>query len=294
MPRLLALLLTLASPLAAQPLKVAVLHPLFNDLVGQLGGEKVEVIDLVGKDSDLHHFEPTAADLRKAQGARLFLVSGMGLEANLAALRDIVGDRLFEVGASLPARAGGCTDCDHDHAHDGEAHADHSIDPHWWHSIDLYRRATGSVAEALAKADPSNAETFRANARTYRARLDELERWTRRQVARVPPARRHLATAHDAFGYFCRDFGFTSHPVQGLNREQIPDATTLAGLIKRLKSEQVPALFPESKSNPKILSALTSDTGIRLAPPLDVDGATSGSYEAMVRHNITAIVNTLK
>lgn len=290
--RLLAILLTLACPLAAEPLKVAVLHPLFADLVGQLGGEQVKVIDLVGEDSDLHHFEPTAADLRKAQDASLFFTPGMGLETDLSALRDIVGDRLIEVGASLPARSGACSNCDHDHGeHD---RAEHSVDPHWWHSIDLYRRAAGIVAEKLAAADPSNAATYRTNARSYRERLDELERWARRQVARIPRDRRHLATAHDAFGYLCHDFGFTSHPIQGLNREQIPDATTLANLIKRLKSEQVAALFPENRSNPKILAALTRDTGIRLGPPLDVDGSTSGSFEAMVRHNITAIVETLK
>jgi len=290
--RFLAILLTLASPLAAQPLKVAALHPLFTDLLQQLGGKRVEVIDLVGDDSDLHHFEPTAADLRKAQGARLFFTPGMGLEADLSALRDIVGDRLVEVGTPLPARSGGCSGCDHNHGdHD---HAEHSIDPHWWHSIDLYRRAAGIVAEKLAEADPPNAATYKTNASTYRERLNELERWTRRQVARIPRDRRHLATSHDAFGYLCRDFGFTSHPIQGLNREQIPDATTLANLIKRLKSEQVAALFPENRSNPKILAALTRDTGIRLGPPLDVDGSTSGSFEAMVRHNITAIVETLR
>ena len=292
MPRLLPILLLLASPLAAQPLKVAVLHPLFSDLVTQLAGDRVEVISLIRKDTDLHHFEPTAADLRQAQGARLFLTPGMGLEANLGALRDILGDRLLEVGASLPARSGGCTDCDHDHAHDD--HDAHSVDPHWWHSIDLYRRATTIVAEALAKADPPNASVYQDNALAYRTRLDELERWTRRQVARIPPARRHLATAHDAFGYFCRDFGFTSHPVQGLNREQSPDVATLAKLIGQLKSDHVSALFPENKSNPKILDSLTRDTGIRLGPPLDVDGATSHSYEAMVRHNVTAIVDTLR
>jgi len=284
---ILPLLTALTSLGAAAELKIASLHPLLGDLARQVGGERVEVIDLIGRNADPHHFEPVAADLQRAAGARLYLASGMGLEGYLPALRGIVGGNaeIVEIGKDLPALEGACE-------HEGHDHGDHehAVDPHWWHSIDLFRRAATITADAFGKADPAGAPTYAANAAAYRAKLDELGRWTRKELAKIPRDRRHLATAHAAFGYFCKDHGFTPIPVQGINREQMPAPKQLAALIADLKERQVGAIFPEKESNPKILQALTRDTGIKLGEPLIADGSTAESYEAMIRHNVAAIV----
>lgn len=277
-------------PLSAAEIKIAVLHPLLGDLARQVGGQQVEVIDLIGPKGDPHHFEPKPDDLKQAEGAAIYLVAGMGLEGYLPKLKAIIANKatLIEVGATLPAIHEDCHD-GHDHEHEHE----HALDPHWWHSIDLFRRATGIVAEALTAKSPEHADVFRKNADTYRKQLDALEKWTKREISKIPREKRHLATAHAAFNYFCKDFGFTAHPVQGLNREQMPDPAELAKLIADLKSNHVAAIFPEKESNPKILKTLTSDTGIRLGEPLIADGTGGLSYEEMVRHNVTAIVRGL-
>jgi len=270
---------------SASELKVATLHPLLTDLAHQVGGEKVEVVDLIGTNGDPHHFEPSAEDLKRAAGAKLYLAAGLGLEAYLSALRSVVSPqaKVIELGASLPVLHGGCDDPDHDHS-------DHEIDPHWWHSIDRFRRATTVMAEAFATEDPGNADRYRRNAARYRETLDELERWARLRLVTIPRDRRQLATTHAAFNYFCSDFGFTSLPVQGINREQSPDPTELANLIATLKRKHVVAIFPERESNPKLLGVVTRDTGIRLGAPLIADGTNSITYETMVRTNIETIL----
>lgn len=275
--------------LAAAEMKVAVLHPLLADLTRKVGGAQVNVVDLIGPNGDPHHFEPSPTDLKQAEGATLYLASGMGLESYLPKLKTIISKTavVVEVGATLPSLEGACDHHEHDHSHD------HGVDPHWWHSIDLFRRATGVVVEALVKESPQNAALFRQNAELYRAELDELERWAKREISKIPRERRHLATAHAAFNYFCKDFGFTAHPVQGINREQMPGPKELAALIADLKKHQVAAIFPEKESNPKILQNLTRDTGIRLGAPLIADGVGSLSYDEMIRHNVNAIVKGL-
>ncbi|MES2996412.1 MAG: metal ABC transporter substrate-binding protein [Verrucomicrobiota bacterium] len=276
---------------AAEKIKVASLHPLLGHLSREIGGENIETIDLIGPDGDPHRFNPHTSDLRRAEGAVLYLASGMGLETYLGRLRTILGDgvKIVEVGATLPAMEGAC---DHDHDHSAHEHT-HEIDPHWWHSIDLYRRSVTIVAEEFSRADPPHADAFRKRAEQCRSRLDELERWARREIAKVPREKRHLATAHAAFHYFCKDFGFTAHPVQGLNREQVPSAENLAEIVRDLRAAKVAAIFPEKGSNPKILQTLTNDTGIVLGPPLIADGANASSYDEMMRSNIRAIVSTL-
>ncbi|MEO7098089.1 MAG: metal ABC transporter substrate-binding protein [Luteolibacter sp.] len=282
------LFLGLISARAAE-LKVAVLHPLLGDIARSVGGDQVKVIDLIGPNGDPHHFEPKPEDLKQAEGAALYLVAGMGLEGYLPKLKAIIANKamLIEVGTTLPALEGACDEDEHQTAHE------HELDPHWWHSIDLFRRATAVVADALATASPENSELFQKNATAYRNQLDELERWTKREISKIPRDKRQLATAHAAFNYFCKDFGFTAHPVQGLNREQMPDPGELAALIAVLKKDRVVAIFPEKESNPKILQTLTHDTGIRLAEPLIADGVGVKSYQEMFRHNVEVIVKAL-
>lgn len=271
----------------AAPLKVASLHPLISDLLRQVGGDAIEVVDLVGKSGDPHSFEPQANDLAAAKGAEIYFLSGMGMETYLPELKAVLGGkaRIVEVGATMPALHGASDHEEHSHAHE--------LDPHWWHSVDLFRRATAVVAEELSKQRPDESEIFAKNAAAYRLKLDTLEKWVRRELIRIPKDRRKLATAHAAFQYFCNTYGFESFSVQGLNREQMPDAVTLSKLVSTLKSEKVAAIFPEKESNPKMLQSLTRDTGIKLGGELIADGRGMTSYEEMMRANVNAIVEAL-
>jgi zinc/manganese transport system substrate-binding protein len=275
----------------AAELKVASLHPLIGDLLRQVGGEKVEVVDLIGEKGDPHSFEPQAEDLAAAKGAEAYFVSGMGMENYLPELKAVLGGKakIVEVGATLPALHGACDHEGHDHDHDH----DHELDPHWWHSVDHFRRAAGVVAEEFSKLRPDESETFAKNAAAYRTKLDALEKWVKREVVSIPKDRRKLATAHAAFQYFCEAYGFESFSVQGINREQMPDAVTLAKLVSTLKEEKVTAIFPEKESNPKMLQSLTRDNGIKLGRELIADGRGMTSYEEMMKANVTAIVESL-
>jgi len=286
------LLWLLLAAAARAELKVAVLHPLLADLAQQVGRGHVAVVDLLGPSGNPHSFEPAPSDLRRAADAKIFLACGMGLESYLPALRDATAGKatLVAIGDSLPSIAGSC-----DHGPEGnqEARHQHGSDPHWWHSPDAFRRAASIVAEAFAAADPEHAAAFQANAEDYRQRLSELERWARRELARVPAEQRYLATTHDAFGYFCRDFGFTAVALQGINREQSATPARLAETIEIIRSRKLRAIFPEQEANPKVLESVVADTGVRLAEPLSADGVKAGGYEAMLRGNVERIVSAL-
>ncbi|MGJ8634954.1 MAG: metal ABC transporter substrate-binding protein [Luteolibacter sp.] len=266
------------------------LHPLVGDLLRQVGGDQVEVVDLLGKDGDPHSFEPQTQDLVAAKGAEAYFVSGMGLEGYLPKLESILkGEaKIVEVGSSLPPLYGACDHEGHEHHHH-----EHDLDPHWWHSVDHFRRATSVVAEELAKLRPEEKEFFAANAMVYRGKLDELEKWVKRELVKVPKERRQLATAHAAFQYFCEAYGFEGYSLQGLNREQMPDAVSLAKLIAELKDKKVVAIFPERESNPKMLESLTKDTGMKMGGELVADGRGMTSYEEMIRGNVRVIVEGL-
>lgn len=130
-----------------------------------------------------------------------------------------------------------------------------------------------------------------ARALAVRAEIAKLDGWVRSELAKVPADRRTLATAHAAFAYFCHDYGWRMLPVQGLNREQVASPQFMAEVAAVIRKEKVGAVFPEQRSNPKMLKTLAEDLGVKVGAPLVADGG--DSIEKMFRHNVAAIVAAL-
>ena len=280
-------LVTVFASLANAEVKVAVLHPLLGDLVQKVGGDQVLVVDLMGPDGDPHKFEPGAKELRAAKGAQLYFVCGKGLEPYLPKLRDAVGsERVIEVGETLPTLKAEVL-CDHD----GHAHLHEEDDPHWWHSIDCWRRAATRVRRELSVLDPANAGAYRKRAAAVRKELLALQTWASRELTKVPAEHRTLATAHAAFAYFCNEHKWKMLAVQGLHRERVDSLKFVAEVTEAIRKEKVRAVFPEQRSNPKMLRTVAEKAGVVVGSPLIADGG--DSIEEMFRHNVKTIVAAL-
>lgn len=174
-----------------------------------------------------------------------------------------------------------------------------SADPHAWQNPLLVATYVANLRDALTRANPAAAEHYAARATTYLAELDALDLWVREQIATIPAARRKLVTSHDSLGYFADAFGFETVPVAGLSSAAEPDARAVAGIIDLIRREQVPAVFFELTTNPKLLRQIGTDAGVRLAEPLFTDslgapGSGADTYLGLIRTNTTRIVSALK
>jgi zinc/manganese transport system substrate-binding protein len=170
------------------------------------------------------------------------------------------------------------------------------VDPHWWHGIDNTRRAARVVAQAFTEKDPAGKDYYTGNANAYGDRLVELKKWAKGELAKVPRNQRKLVTAHNAFGYFAKEFGFEVIAVAGLNKEQNTTPQDQAKTIESVKKSGVGAVFPENGASSKALNSIASATGTRIATPLIADGNGTGKqagFDAMIRHNVTSITQAL-
>jgi zinc/manganese transport system substrate-binding protein len=288
--------LCLGSQLQAQSsLKIATLHPLLGDLARQVGGDQVQVVDLLKPGGDIHHFEPTARDVSAASGIKLVLASGKGLESYLGKLRDSLDAsvQIVEVGKPIPSIK---IDASDDMFLCCPAHVAGGIDPHWWHSAENMRRAARILGDALGAADPANAVTYKSNAEAAQQRFAELKRWAQQELAAIPRSDRKLVTAHAAFGYFCKEYGFKSVPVLGIAREDEASPKYLTETINVIRDHKIRALFPEDQANPKVLEEIARETGVKIGKPLIADGTSPNAhtFESMLRHNVEAVVSALK
>ena len=278
--------------------KVATLHPILADLARQVGGTNVEVVEILKPGSDVHHFEPAPKDLAEMRGAKLLLASGKGLESFLDKLRDSLGAgvKLVEVGAKIPS----IPFVEHEHHHEGkeEEHEDHhhgSEDPHWWHSAENMKRAARIVADELSVVDPANAAAYAAGAKAASKRFGELKSWAQKEIAKIDRKSRQLVTAHAAFGYFCKEYGFEPLSVLSIGRSDDSSSKHIAETIEEIREHGIKAIFPEDQANPKVLAEIARSTGVKIGEPLIADGTAkvAHTFETMLAHNVRAIVAAL-
>lgn len=268
-------------------LKVASLHPLITDVARQVAGQHAEVVQLIDPHADPHHFQPTPKSLLKAKGAQLYLASGKNLETYLDKLRNTLGNqsKVVEVGKTIPSQKISGPDS---HYVCCPVHSHGAIDPHWWHRVSNMQKAARVIAKEFGLADPANAKAYKANAAAYSERLSTLHTWIKREVSRIPRKNRILSTAHAAFGYFCKEYGFQSLPIKGLTAHQKTSASYQAQAIREIQKHSIKAIFPEQRANPKSLQIIAKEAGVKIGGTLVADGAPS--YEKMMRENVTKIV----
>ncbi|MCF7785001.1 MAG: metal ABC transporter substrate-binding protein [Prosthecobacter sp.] len=286
--------------------KVATLHPILADLARQVGGANVEVVEILKPGADVHHFEPAPKDLAEMRGAKLLLASGKGLESFLDKLRDSLGAgvKLVEVGAKIPSIPF------EEHHHEGHAdkepaekdkdHEEHdhhhgAEDPHWWHSAENMKRASRIVADELSAVDPANAAAYAAGAKAASKRFGELKSWAQKEISKIDRKDRLLVTAHGAFGYFCKEFGFEPISVLSIGRSDDASSKHIAETIEEIREHGIKAIFPEDQANPKVLAEIARSTGVKVGEPLIADGTAkvAHTFETMLAHNVRSIVAAL-
>ena len=159
------------------------------------------------------------------------------------------------------------------------------------------------VRDTLVRLDPGSAEVYRSNAAAYLLQLEELHRYVQAQAARVPPEQRVLITAHDAFNYFGRAYGFEVRGLQGISTASEAGTGDVRGLADFIAERRIPAMFIESSVPVRNVEAVQAAVRARgfdvviggelFSDAMGGAGTPEGTYIGMVRHNIDTIVKAL-
>jgi zinc/manganese transport system substrate-binding protein len=267
-------------------LKVASLSTITTDLAKNIGGSHVKVLGIIKSGIDPHEFEPTPLDVKNVADADLVLFTGKGMEGYLSKLEEAASGKtkFINAGKTIPSLAMN---------EEGKS----VEDPHWWHSVSNVKSAAGLIADAFEKADPANAADYEKNKAAYLDSLQELERWIRVKVAELPHDKRKLVTSHDALQYFACDYGFTIYPVKGISTAEDSSSQHVRDIIEVIRSQGVKAVFFESIENQRALQQISNETGARIGGTLYSDGlgdSEANTYDSMMRHNVSTIVDGLR
>jgi zinc/manganese transport system substrate-binding protein len=268
-------------------LKVVASFSILADLAAHVGGERIELVTLVGPDGDAHVYAPTPADGQRVADAKIVFVNGLGFEGWIGRLVKASGSKAAIVeaarGAAVLAGSGG-----HGHA----------VDPHAWQSVANAKVYVANIRDGLVAADPAGRPVYEANAAAYLAELDALEREIVAAVARIPADRRRVITSHEAFGYFEKAYGVDFIAPQGVSTESEASAKDVARIIQQIRKEKIPAVFVENISDPRLIRRIAQETGARIGERLYSDALSgpdgpAATYIDMMRHNIRALTAAL-
>ncbi len=256
---------------------------IFADFARQVGGDRVEVVQLLGDGVDPHDYQMVPNDLVTLNRSQMLLYNGYNLEPFLgqiltgAARSDLARVQLSEGLTPIMDGTG--------------------ANPHFWLDPRLAMRYVERIRDAFAAQDPAGADAYQANAARYNDQLAALDAEFERQLSVIPAESRKLVTAHDAFPYFARRYGFQVIGAVLSSEAQEPSPNELIALVRQVRQQGVRAMFTEPQFNVRLLDQVARETGVRIlatySDAFPADGSIR-SYVDMMRRNVSDIVDGLR
>jgi manganese/zinc/iron transport system substrate-binding protein len=277
-------------------LNIVATTTMLADLVSSIGGERVTVNGLMGPGIDPHLYQASAGDVSLMQKADVVVYNGLHLEGKMGEIFENLSNRGSEVI---------CIEKGLDESRLLAWEDDNSIhDPHIWFDVSLWKDAAKTITKGLADADPNGKADYEANLDSYLKELDETDTYIRGRADELPEKHRVLVTAHDAFQYFGKAYGFEVRGLQGISTDAEAGTADVSDLANFIVERQIKAIFVESSVPPKTIEALQAAVkakgfDVSIGGELYSDSlgdAQSGAdtYILTIKANVDTIVDALK
>ncbi len=281
--------------LAGRKIRALATVGMVGDVVGRVGGDRVEVETLMGPGVDPHLYKPSESDILRIGRADVVFYGGLHLEGKMGEVLERTGKRRPVVAVTEKIAE--------DRLLKPEAF-EGAYDPHVWMDVALWMETVRRVEETLSALDPESAAGYRERAETYLRELAELDAYAKRRIAEIPPESRVLVTAHDAFNYFGRAYGLEVLGLQGISTETEAGVGDVQGLTSVLVDRRIKAIFIESSVPRRNIEAVQAAARARghnvgiggelFSDAMGDAGTPEGTYIGMIRHNVDTIVNALR
>ena len=276
-------------------LKVVVTTSMLTDLVKNIGGDLIDLQGLMGAGVDPHLYKASEGDVSKLFNADVIFYNGLHLEGKLVAVFEKMETQKTTVALGEFLAKEGLI---------GSDYFASNYDPHVWFNIQYFKEFSDKVTSVLSEEDPKNAASFTANNLAFQQKLDLLHTAVVNTIATLAPEKRVLVTAHDAFNYFGKAYGFKVVGLQGLSTATEAGVQDVQKLSEYIIANKVKAIFIESSVPRRTIEALqeavlskghqVSIGGSLYSDALGDADSVEGTYVGMFLYNIKTIVNALQ
>jgi zinc transport system substrate-binding protein len=267
--------------------KITVTTTLFApyDFVRNIAGDRVNLYMLLPPGSESHSFEPTPQDIITIQNSDAFIYIGgesedwveriLGStkkdETKTLALMDVVEVFEEEIVEGMQDEE----EIENEKERNfiirfflslfsrGNDNDEGEYDEHVWTSPKNAILIVEAITDMLCEADSANASYYRQNAASYIEKLSEIDSVFTEIVS---GAKRDTIVFADRFPfrYFADSYGLNYYAAfPGCSTETEASAATVAFLINKIRSEQIPVVFHIELSNERMADTISAETGAK-------------------------------
>lgn len=268
---------------------------MITDIVENVGKDKVSVQGLMGSGVDPHLYKATEGDVTRLSEADIIFYNGLHLEARMGEVLEKLGEMKKTVAVTDYIGKEALLDFP---AYPGQ------YDPHVWFDVSMWISAVEKVRDSLIDIDPDNGEEYGNNAEHYISQLEGLGSYVRSKAGEVPEQQRVLVTAHDAFQYFGKAYGFEVLGLQGISTESEAGTKDVQDLVNFIVERKIKAIFVETSIPERNIKAVQEAAqskgwdvkigGYLYSDAMGDEGTFEGTYIGMVTHNIDTISGALR
>ena len=277
-------------------LNVVATTTMLADLSAIIGGERTIVEGLMVPGVDPHLYQASAGDVSLMRKAEVVVYNGLHLEGKMGE----IFEQLYSQGTAVISIENGL-----DKTNLLASEDDSSVyDPHIWFDVSLWKEAAKIVANGLSEADPDGKTEYEINLASYLKELEETDIYIRGRAEELPESQRVLVTAHDAFQYFGKAYGFEVRGLQGISTDAEAGTSDVSNLADFIVNRRIKAIFVESSVPPKTIEALQAAVkakgfdvvigGELYSDSLGDRESGADTYILTVKSNIDTIVDALK
>lgn len=253
-------LFALSPAQAKEKFRVITTFTVIADMAQNVAGDAAEVSSITKPGAEIHEYQPTPGDIKRAQGAQLILANGLNLELwfarfyqHLSGVPEVViSDGVKPMGIS-------------------EGPYNGKPNPHAWMSAENALIYVDNIRDALVKYDPANAQTYQQNATAYKAKIQATLAPVRAQLDTLPADKRWLVTSEGAFSYLARDYDLKELYLWPINADQQGTPQQVRKVIDAIKKNHIPVVFSESTVSDKPAKQVARETGALYGGVLYVD-----------------------
>lgn len=240
---------------------IATLFPQY-DFAKNIAKDRADVELLLPPGTESHTYEPTPADIISISSADVFLYTGKFMEPWAEKIISSVDKvKVTDVSNGIELLK---TSHSHEeeHHHEHEEHS-HEYDPHIWLDPELACHMVENIKEKLSQVDPGNKDFYNKNAEEYKEKLLELDQ---NIMDTVNSGKRKaiVFAGRFAHAYFVKKYGLEYESAfSGCSSEMEPSVKKITHLVDFINSNNIPCVYYEELSEPKVATSLAEQTGVK-------------------------------
>jgi len=272
----------------SQKLRVVTTNSILEDMVHNVGGDRIALYSIVKRGTDPHEYEPKPTDITATSEADVIFHNGLNLETGGSGwFKKLVETSHKQFGKQVFAASAGVTP-QHLTTNTKE------VDPHAWLDLANGVQYVKTITKQLQQKDPDNAAYYQKNADRYIAKLEQLHRTAQTKFVAIPEPQRLLVTSEGAFKYFSKAYHVTPAYIWEINTESQGTPEQMKAVLAKIRQSEVKHVFVETSVSPKSMEKVAKETGLSIyskifTDSLAAEGKQGDTYYDMMKWNLDKI-----